>query len=66
MVIELFKVSPKIFENHEPIKSPGFFYFNTPLPTPLSSLSPLSLFYFNNLLWYVMANRDHLCVLLTH
>lgn len=37
MVIKLLKVSPKIFENHKPIQSRGFFYVIPPLPTPLSS-----------------------------
>lgn len=37
MVIKLFKVSPKIFENHKLTKSQEFFYFIPPLPTPLSS-----------------------------
>lgn len=39
MVIKLFKVSPKTFENHKPIKSQGSFYFISILTPPLSSTS---------------------------
>lgn len=43
MVIKLFKVNPKIFENHKPIKSQEFFAFIPLLLTSLSSSHPMPL-----------------------
>lgn len=40
MAIKLFKVNPKVFENHKPIKPQEFFPFIPPLPTSLSSSHP--------------------------
>lgn len=48
MVIKLFKVSPKIFENQKPVQSQGFFYFISPLPTllPCSHRHPTCILFF--------------------
>lgn len=48
MVIKLFKVSPKTFENHKPIKFQGSFNFISFLTTPLSStfLHPTLILFF--------------------